>query len=412
MFRTIIAFSLCIVLISVLSTRLKIHPFLSLVSCAFIYGLLSGMDYEVIIRSIISGAGRIFMLLGIAIFSGIAIGEFLMKTKGIDRIVGDILRVLSEKNSRLVPGVSGYLLSVPVMCCITSFVILESIIRNLAVRIDESEKRFIYMLALGTIASYNLIYPSPVMVAITHTLDVPPFQTLKIAVPISILFLFLTYLYMRRAALEAVIRKVEEVEARISSVESWSPILFSLGLIFSGLLLEHPLIRFLGNINVALLIGVFVSLVVAKRYLSLDDLSDFLRSSVQRAGVIIFDLCGAGALGGVIAASTFSGDIFTLLGRYMPVIMIPFFLAALIQTAQGSRVVTALVTVELVKDMASIQTVFLICAGAFIFSYVSDPYFWLVKRVSDSSLKENVKYYTFPLAMCGILLALITLVIF
>ena len=46
------------------------------------------------------------------------------------------------------------------------------------------------------------------------------------------------------------------------------------------------------------------------------------------------------------------------------------------------------------------ETVFVICAGTFIFSYVGDPYFWLVKQ--DSSMKETLWYYTVPLALAGV----------
>ncbi|MCK5217183.1 MAG: hypothetical protein KAJ93_05315 [Methanosarcinales archaeon] len=48
------------------------------------------------------------------------------------------------------------------------------------------------------------------------------------------------------------------------------------------------------------------------------------------------------------------------------------------------------------------------CAGTFIFSYVSDPYFWLVKQ--DSSMKENLKYYTLPLAMADAIVLMCVIV--
>jgi len=84
---------------------------------------------------------------------------------------------------------------------------------------------------------------------------------------------------------------------------------------------------------------------------------------------------------------------------FIPIMLSPFLIAIFIQTAQGSRVVTAIVTASLVKDLAGMETVFMICAGTFIFSYVSDPYFWLVKQ--DSSMKETLRYYTVPLALAG-----------
>jgi hypothetical protein len=61
-------------------------------------------------------------------------------------------------------------------------------------------------------------------------------------------------------------------------------------------------------------------------------------SGAKHAGVIIFDLCGAGALGAVIGAGNLGIQAFGLLTMILPALAVPFLLAALIQTAQGSRV--------------------------------------------------------------------------
>jgi GntP family gluconate:H+ symporter len=43
-----------------------------------------------------------------------------------------------------------------------------------------------------------------------------------------------------------------------------------------------------------------------------------------------------------------------------------------------------------------------ISAGAFMLSYVSDPYFWLIKESTGASLREMVRGYTLPLSMMGL----------
>jgi len=65
---------------------MRIHPFLSLVSAAFVYGILCGMDPHSIITHITSGLGNIFSVLCIVIFAGVAIAEFLKRTKGIETV--------------------------------------------------------------------------------------------------------------------------------------------------------------------------------------------------------------------------------------------------------------------------------------------------------------------------------------
>ncbi|MEA1984205.1 MAG: hypothetical protein U9N13_00955 [Euryarchaeota archaeon] len=66
-----------------------------------------------------------------------------------------------------------------------------------------------------------------------------------------------------------------------------------------------------------------------------------LDKATRHAGIVLLDLCGAGALGQVIAASPFAEQVHILMVGTLPVLFVPFVLASVIHTAQGSRVVTA-----------------------------------------------------------------------
>ncbi len=402
---TFIAFFASIALIHLLSVRMRIHPFISLISAAFLYGILSGMGHQSIIAHITSGLGNIFSVLCIIIFSGVTIAEFLKGTKGIDRIVNDVL-VISKSKCSFVPIFSGYLLSIPIMCCITAFFVLNPVIEGLAIKVRAPKKRFVYMLAVGTVISYNLIYPSPVVFVITDTLDIDPFDTLILSIPISALLLIISYCYMR-TRIEIIPEKIHT--SLRSSIEAWVPIIIPISLILLGIIVDNQTLKFFGDVNVALLIGVAISLLISRGRLPAEEITTSLKRSSERAGRILLDLCGAGALGEVIAHSNFSNDVFEILGTSsVPLLLFPFLIAAFIQTAQGSRVVTAIVASGMVKDLACMGTVFMICAGTFVVSYVSDPYFWLVKQ--DSSMKEVVKYYTLPLALAGLVVLACTII--
>lgn len=53
------------------------------------------------------------------------------------------------------------------------------------------------MLAVGTAISYNLIYPSPVIIVTTDALYIDPFDTLVVSIPLSPLLSIISYYYMR-----------------------------------------------------------------------------------------------------------------------------------------------------------------------------------------------------------------------
>jgi GntP family gluconate:H+ symporter len=126
--------------------------------------------------------------------------------------------------------------------------------------------------------------------------------------------------------------------------------------------------------------------------------------------MIIFDICGAGALGFVIVQSGFAQEALGQLTLLIPVILVPFLLAALIETAQGSRVVTAVITAEVLAGSVvagaihPLPLILLISAGSCIVSYVTDPYFWLVQRTTGDDLRTVVRNYTLPVALVGIFL--------
>ncbi|MGB4279123.1 MAG: GntP family permease, partial [Methanoculleus sp.] len=133
-----------------------------------------------------------------------------------------------------------------------------------------------------------------------------------------------------------------------------------------------------------------------------------LARGTKNAGIIIFDLAGAGAFGGVIAASAFSADVTALVTGYLPITLLPFVIAALVQAAQGSRVVTASVTATILATIPAVLVinpfalVLMVSAGAFMFSYASDPFFWLLKQTTGDDFAAVVRNYTIPLSMAGL----------
>jgi GntP family gluconate:H+ symporter len=159
-------------------------------------------------------------------------------------------------------------------------------------------------------------------------------------------------------------------------------------------------------INFIMLIGAVTALALAPQPARLQGVSQ----GARHAGMIIFDICGAGALGFVIVQTGFAQAALGQLTFFIPVIMVPFLLAALIETAQGSRVVTAVITAEVLAGSAvasaihPVPLILLISAGSCIVSYVTDPYFWLVQRTTGDEVRTVVRNYTLPVALVGVFL--------
>lgn len=92
---------------------------------------------------------------------------------------------------------------------------------------------------------------------------------------------------------------------------------------------------------------------------------------------------------------------------FIPIILTSFILAALIQTAQGSRIVTASTTALLLAGttlpeiMNPLALFLMIDAGAGVMCFVTDPYFWLLHHETGDEMKRVFTYNTLPQMIFG-----------
>lgn len=370
----------------------RLGPFLSLLITAILYGLFTGMGAE-LMGYVVAGLGRIFSSLVIVVLAGAVIAEYLRKTGAIDRIVADLL--FMTRKGLLVSGMAGYLISLPVMCSITAYMILEPVVSGLGMQTAGSSRRFLFMTAACSVISFNLIYPSPVMASLTGSLNVKPYDLLTLSIPISLLLFALAYMYMLHLPSEGA-RSIECPVINISRAKAWFPLILPMGLILLGGLWAKA--EFIGNTSISLLMGALLCLVLAR-----EKMQEIIRTASRRSGVIMLDLCGAGAFGYVIAQSGLGKEIYGL-GQVLPVLALPFIVSAVLQLAQGSRVVTAIVASQILSNypLDGMILALLISSGAFMFSYFSDPYFWLIKESTGASMNDMVKGYTLPLSILGL----------
>jgi gluconate:H+ symporter, GntP family len=344
---------------------------------------------------ITTGLSRIFSSLAIVVLSGALLAEYLRSTQSLDRIVADLGR-LADK-SLAISGAAGYLISLPVMCSITAYMILQPVVSGLAGKSNDSRKRALFMTAACSIISFNLIYPSPVMITLSTGLDAAPRDLLMRAVPISLVLFALAFLLMQHIFPEKTECKEMISSPEMSRSRAWAPLLLPMAMIMLGSVLPEKA-HILADPGIALLLGALLSLALERK-----KMQELIHVASRRSGVILLDLCAAGAFGYVVAQSDLPEEIFRL-GHFLPALLLPFLVSATLQLAQGSRVVTAAVSAQILSGypLPAATLALLIASGAFMFSYVTDPFFWLIKSSTGASMKETVQGYTLPLSLLGL----------
>jgi len=427
---------LSIIFIILTTSRLKWHPFLSLLMAAIGFGLLSGTMKSVeVITSINTGFGNTIGYIGIVILAGSIIGKFLEKTGGAFRIAQSALKVTGKKNVPLAMSIVGYIVSIPVFCD-SAFIILVPLAKALSRQVRISIIICAMALSLGLYVTHSIIPPTPGPVAAAGLLNADLGWVIILGLPVSIIGLLAGWIYaIKIIPLIKHSLPIEEQQNEISGyqaettpslVKSVVPILLPISLIILKSINELPyspfgqgllsiFIGFIGQPVTALLIGVLASFLLPKK-LTKEMLSatGWLGEGVLAgASIIIITGCG-GAFGRVLQDSGISVIIEENISEIKGLsILLPVIIAAALKSAQGSgtvAIITAaslmapmLTSLDLDSSQARAMVVVAIGAGSMMASHANDSYFWVVTQFSGMSVKQGYKFQTLGTLFVGII---------
>ena len=179
------------------------------------------------------------------------------------------------------------------------------------------------------------------------------------------------------------------------------------------------LFEFVGNKNIALLIGAALSMyVLAKqRGYTFSRIADLIGKPLETAGVIIL-ITSAGGAFGLMLKNAGVGDAIKAVaeGRDVNLILLSWVVAVIIRVAQGSATVAMLTTSAMIFPMIdpaaagsvelpySVMYIFLsIGFGAFACSWMNDSGFWVVSKLGGLTEKETLKSWTVMLTACAVI---------
>jgi GntP family gluconate:H+ symporter len=413
----LLIFLLALVLILVLTTKFRVNPFLSLLTVSLFVAIVASKPFEGL-ESILTGMSGVLYQLGIIIVSGSIIGVVLDRIGGTSVIANDIIRL--SKRPILALNVLGFLVAIPVMCCILAYVILIPIAREIAAKQKIPIGVAATSLSLGTLASYELIYPTPGVYSAASEFGVVGTDIVLLGLLIAIPTSLAGYLYAERfCRLGGVPTTTAETQqARTSRLRAYPPIVVPLALIFSKLVLPLPLLNFVGEPEIALLIGVLLVFIAAHGF-ERNTVNTWTREAVQRGGGILMTLCAGGALAATLAMTGVGHEIGAVVMRSgLPAIFIPFLVAVAIQTVQGSRIVTFLIVPGILQPILPelglpLELVLMsVASGTFLVSHANDAYFWTVTELADLTPSAGYRCYTVGGMVLGAVALALTVVVY
>lgn len=422
----LILLGLSIVFIILTTTRFKLHPFLALLLAAFGYGIGSGrMSLADVATAVNTGFGSTIGQIGIVILAGSIIGTFLEKSGGAFALAERTIRVVGQKNVPLAMGLIGYVVSIPVFCD-SGFVVLAPLAKAMSRRAGVPLAASAIALSLGLYATHTMVPPTPGPIAAAGILQADLGLVILWGLLVSLVALAAGWLFAsvvtRRIPADANLGDGTPAEAAVdahrpSAFRSVVPILLPLVLIVLKSVADLPeqswipsdiatFISFLGQPVVALLIGVFLAFLLPHRLTTeMLSASGWVGEAVIAAATIIIITGCGGAFGKVLQNSGIADFITGNLGEGTSLsILLPFFTAAALKTAQGSSTVAIITTAGIMAPLLGslhldsptgrALAVVTIGAGSMVVSHVNDSYFWVVTGFSKMSIKDGYRFQT------------------
>jgi GntP family gluconate:H+ symporter len=416
-----------IILIIILTTRLKLHAFIAL----FIVSLLlafATLPADTIIKTIKEGFGSTMASIGFLIILGAIIGITLDKTGGTISIAGYILSKTGEKRSAAALGLTGFITGLPIFCD-SGFIILSGLAKSFSRKSAIAMPFMATVLATSLYSVHCLIPPHPGALAasgiINANIGYLIITGILFAIPGALSAYFWSRWMTKRIGPynDADCKKDEiPVEKDLPPVLlSFLPIVVPLILITikslaglfdkSGEGLISRIFYFPGEPVIALFIGVLLSLLLLKKK-SISEMNSLFTEAILKAGPILI-ITAAGGMFGMVIKSTGIGEIIgkSLAGTSIG-LLVPFLIAVVMKTAQGSSTVAIITTASFVAPMLSmlgldsewgrLLTMLAMGSGSMIASHANDSYFWVVTNFSGIKVNETLKVYTTSTVVMGI----------
>ncbi|MGI9546491.1 MAG: GntP family permease, partial [Flavobacteriaceae bacterium] len=187
---------IAVLLIILMTTRWKLHPFLALFIIAILYGLAAGMPLDALVSSVNTGFGDTLGKIGLIILFGVIIGAFLERTGGAFSIAERVLQWIGRKNIPSAMGIIGYIISIPVFAD-SGFLLLQPLNKGLSRRAKITIAGSSVALGLGLLASHTLVPPTPGPIAAAGILDANLGLVIAIGFPVSLVALLAALLYAK-----------------------------------------------------------------------------------------------------------------------------------------------------------------------------------------------------------------------
>jgi len=365
---------------------------------------------------------------GFLIILGAIIAIVLDKTGAAITMAKFIISKTGESNGAAALGVTGFIAGLSIFCD-SGFIILSGLAKSFSAKTKTAMPFIAGVLGCSLYVVHCLIPTHPGALAAAGILNVNIGNLILLGMLFAIPGFLISYFWVKQMTkAKNYLPSVESTEI-IENVEinhpavlpSFLPIVVPLVLIATGSLLnltnasETSLINkafvFAGQPVIALLIGVVFSLFLLTNG-NAQTLNSVFETAIEKAGPILI-ITAAGGMFGAIIKQTGIGTIAGMaLSKTGLGLLVPFGIAFILKTAQGSSTVAIITAASIVApmlpdlslnyEMGKLLTMIAMGAGSMMVSHANDSYFWVITKFSGIHANITLRVFSTATAIMGI----------
>ncbi|WP_305416726.1 GntP family permease [Photobacterium leiognathi] len=428
--------ALCsILLLLLLIMKFRLHAFLALTLVSFITAVVTGVNADQVVPTMMSGFGGTLASVALLVGLGTMIGRILEVTGGAKVLADTLIGRFGSARAPFALGVASLLFGFPIFFD-AGLMVMMPILFSVAKQFGGSTIKYALPVAGAFAVMHAFLPPHPGPVAAGELLGANigllTIVGLVIALPTWYLGAYLYGLWagerFKLPLPQAFLATQEVIDE--NNLPKFSTVLaillMPLVLIFmdTGL---HTLtvmgvvdgqdtwvnvLRMLGKTPIALMITLLFCLALFSKNYGMAKLEKLCGDSLAPICAVILVTGAGGMFGGVLRASGIGDALANLMSDMgMPVIVAAFLVSTALRVAQGSATVALTTTAALIAPMVAATTglstldlcfiVIAIASGATVLSHFNDSGFWLVGKLLDMDEKTTLKTWTVMETLLG-----------
>ncbi len=414
----------------VLIARLKLHPFIALVSVSLAMGVVAGMPPLAAVKAFQDGVGNVLGFIAIVVGLGTMLGKMMAESGAATRIATTLIDLFGERRVHWAIMVVAFIVGIPVFFQV-GFVLLVPLVFTIARRTGLSLVKIGIPLVAGLSVVHGMLPPHPAaMLAVTaYNADVGRtiLYGLLVGLPTAALAgpIFAAWISPRIVlpADNPLARQLEGESVAempgfgISVFTVLIPVILMLFGSAADLLLDPAStlragLHFVGHPIAALLLALLFSFwsLGRARHFTRAEVMKFCNDCLGPTATILLVIGAGGGFNQVLVQSGVGGAIAHLAtgSRASPLVM-AWIVAALIRVATGSATVAMTTAAGIVAPIAlampgtSAELLVLATgAGSLVLSHVNDAGFWLIKEFFNMTVPQTLKTWTVAETIIGV----------